>query len=359
MARFVFYLVHGTQFYWLRKPKIEWIQPGSMFRAQLLEELRGAGHDAEFRLIEWTGRNRQRHRLDAALQLAEEVGVRGEHEFQVLVGHSHGGNVCLLALKDDAVRQRIDGVVCLSTPFLLFWKAEWALKLLILSFASWLLATTALVNWSLGGHWAAIPVGMALILAVVIPLTYIFVVNPVRSFDLEANTLPLVSKPPLMIARCPGDEASGVLGFVQLMARLIFTVEARIGGFWRLLSERLILGAAIVSLAILTLVIGAIYLEGFPFVPILVWAGGLVLIGPILFGMPLRMLIYGLSFGWDLAALTVTYSMSAEATPFGSWRTLLVRPNSGEEVPKPAHSETYQHGEVISAVAEWAAELGR
>jgi len=35
-----------------------------------------------------------------------------------VIGHSHGGTVALQALKDDAVKQNVHGVVCLSTPFL-------------------------------------------------------------------------------------------------------------------------------------------------------------------------------------------------------------------------------------------------
>jgi hypothetical protein len=36
---------------------------------------------------------------------------------QVLVAHSHGGNVCLYALRDESTERAVDGLVCLSTPF--------------------------------------------------------------------------------------------------------------------------------------------------------------------------------------------------------------------------------------------------
>ena len=39
------------------------------------------------------------------------------HAKHVLVAHSHGGNVCLAALRDRDTRAAVHGLACLSTPF--------------------------------------------------------------------------------------------------------------------------------------------------------------------------------------------------------------------------------------------------
>ena len=65
----------------------------------------------------WSGQNNHQARLDAAENLAREIEEFTEKEDRIaIVGHSHGGNVALLAA--SKISQPIDLVICLSTPHL-------------------------------------------------------------------------------------------------------------------------------------------------------------------------------------------------------------------------------------------------
>jgi hypothetical protein len=75
------------------------------------ERIHAAGADADFGLA---GRSRRSPSLrEHVAQVAKDH--RGAP--QVLVAHSHGGNVCLYALRDSTTRSHVRGLVCLSTPF--------------------------------------------------------------------------------------------------------------------------------------------------------------------------------------------------------------------------------------------------
>src|SRR5712691_6963998 len=137
MASLIVHLVHGTQFYVWRKPNIPWVKDESVdedgslgsFRRGLSRRLAERGHAAvEFDVVPWSGRNRHGARLEAARELRRHVMKAGQEAAQhFVVAHSHGGNACLLALRDDAdLSKRLSGIVCLSTPFLVVREAKWA-----------------------------------------------------------------------------------------------------------------------------------------------------------------------------------------------------------------------------------------
>lgn len=115
-----------------------WYGEGSAFRERLETQLRhtlnGRPHILHLR---WSGGNTVWDRLraagaerdfgkirrrsgDASETLRNHL-ARVARDFpgaaQVLVGHSHGGNVCLYALRDQGTRNAVSALVCLSTPF--------------------------------------------------------------------------------------------------------------------------------------------------------------------------------------------------------------------------------------------------
>lgn len=118
-------LVHGT---WARNA--QWAQPGSSLWQALDREL---GHPAILP-FQWSGKNTFQAREDAAQALRQYLILlaRGNPNANLfIIGHSHGGSVALYAVKEDAIRKRIQGVACLSTPFLvtkrrnnIFWQVE-------------------------------------------------------------------------------------------------------------------------------------------------------------------------------------------------------------------------------------------
>ncbi len=107
-------LVHGT---WARQT--EWVRPGSKLRCELMEHL---GVPVEFSAPEWSGWNQHFSRRAAARRLADALtqhgGEKGLKRPRFVIGHSHGGNVAMIAAQNVKDEHRPTGVVCLATPFL-------------------------------------------------------------------------------------------------------------------------------------------------------------------------------------------------------------------------------------------------
>lgn len=112
-------LVHGT-FGRLPGGDADWTREGSVLRRSLAAAL---GDDVAFIPFRWSGMNWPSARYRAASRLRDHFGEtarRYPERSHYVVAHSHGGNVCLYALRDagragTAVPR---GVVCLSTPFI-------------------------------------------------------------------------------------------------------------------------------------------------------------------------------------------------------------------------------------------------
>lgn len=70
----------------------------------------------------WTGANSHQAREVAANQLLSNIAslpTPSEENFNLLIGHSHGGNIALMSLAiSSESRKKVSAVVCLSTPFL-------------------------------------------------------------------------------------------------------------------------------------------------------------------------------------------------------------------------------------------------
>ncbi len=78
---------------------------------------RSCGDRAKIHHFVWSGQNKHQARLDAAGNLVREIEEFAEENERVaIIGHSHGGNVALLAA--SKLSRPVDLVVCLSTPHL-------------------------------------------------------------------------------------------------------------------------------------------------------------------------------------------------------------------------------------------------
>lgn len=121
--RYIVTLVHGT---FAHEPeKREWTLPGSSTEETLKAALQG-DDPAKVEFTEpfiWTGANNHKQRLkagsDLATMLSAEERILGDR--RILVGHSHGGNVILYALKELStlgMEEQVDRVVTLATPHL-------------------------------------------------------------------------------------------------------------------------------------------------------------------------------------------------------------------------------------------------
>ena len=113
---YVIHTVHGTRLTFTRKAK--WVEPGSPFCTSLNELL---GLRARFVPLDWGGKNSVQARWDGSVKLLTQLEEqRKEHEYadHFVVGHSHGGNVALMALDSEPAAKKVRGVATLATPFL-------------------------------------------------------------------------------------------------------------------------------------------------------------------------------------------------------------------------------------------------
>lgn len=104
--------IHGTFF------TGPWVKPGSLFSNWIKERC----HDIEWTSFQWSGRNSHSAREQAAEQLADKCEtILSENPGCeiVLLAHSHGGNVALMAINENSrLREKISKIVCMATPFI-------------------------------------------------------------------------------------------------------------------------------------------------------------------------------------------------------------------------------------------------
>jgi hypothetical protein len=366
MAKLLIHLVHGTQFYVLRKPDVPWVEDEDerasdtedlcAFRRGVRKQLRDKGHEVEFDAVLWSGRNRHGARLAAAAELQEHVlRKEGDSVHHFVVAHSHGGNACLLALKNGraALAEKISGIACLSTPFLIVREAAWAVN----STIAWLTLVVFAGCWLLYTRIDPAPVAFALWL-ILFSLSIGALMTVMRRYKDVTRwaQAPERCDVPFLIVRCPGDEASSGLGFVAILARVLYHLEHLAAWPLRMLKRHpvgLWLGTSVAALA---LAFAAVFDQ-----PFQGWIGAnwpwivLVLLAPWLVGLPARLVIYGLAYGVDLFGLPLLHSISAEPTPLGRWESWLV-PTSNSRNRRAAHSEAYELRSVQRIVADWIHE---
>lgn len=166
--------------------------------------------------------------------------VDGEKHF--LLAHSHGGNVAMYALQDPEVQDRIDGLICLATPFLFPRRRPLSISTLVLSLIIMSIGVVQMItgmNPSAHGWLAWAGVAGLLTTGVVIPALLVWVVVRERyqrkikqdtSLDEHVERVSY-SDPgtPVLLVRSSGDEASGLLRGTQFL-NWVAGMVMRIGG---------------------------------------------------------------------------------------------------------------------------------
>jgi hypothetical protein len=103
-----------------------WFEENSGFAENLKRDMNLKGANATISPFIWSGANSLAHRANAGAKLARQI-VRQNRKhpeaLQVIVGHSHGGSVCMLGLHGlpPAVKPL---VITLATPFVELVRAE-------------------------------------------------------------------------------------------------------------------------------------------------------------------------------------------------------------------------------------------
>lgn len=100
-------IVHGT---WAAQH--EWHKPDGQFCKSLLSRIQ----ECKISSFIWSGKFDRNERVYAAKNLSDVINQIPQHIKVILIGHSHGGNVALLA--SHASRRLIDHIVLLGTPIM-------------------------------------------------------------------------------------------------------------------------------------------------------------------------------------------------------------------------------------------------
>lgn len=74
--------------------------------------------------LRWDGRNCFSSRHAAAAELSSMIAAVPSGMQVLLVGHSHGGTICHLALRDIVSRQRVQAVLTFATPYIAIWSQD-------------------------------------------------------------------------------------------------------------------------------------------------------------------------------------------------------------------------------------------
>lgn len=398
-----FTLVHGT---WA--DKAPWAQADSRLARGLRERF---GADTPIESFNWGGWNRVGTRSRGARALAQHLreAPLAEDQRRFVIAHSHGGNVALYALRDEAAAARTAGVATLATPFLVASRRLYsarleAARITLLAVVGLLLL--ALAGATADGLSAGRPAALGWGLFVLIAGLLLWgLARLARAWDRFADRVVAamafgpIARERLLVLRSPGDEASILLlsarvllaiGMVGLgaLARLCAALEAalqrsrqqpRYGwllGLGTLLGWVLLLALAalllplqptvavwlllaVAVLALLLLVPLAMNAlgDGNPDAALLSWHYllGAMLLATVM--LPSLLLVF---YGWQLAAANLEVDVSAEATPPGEWQvvTLLGSQRFGAAgTAALTHSALYDDERALQRIGDWVQQL--
>lgn len=367
LLRYVVTLVHGTF-----SPQAAWTLPGSELREMLTASVPG---QVLFHPFRWSGRNRVSERARAAGHLRDHLATLvKEHKdaVHVVVAHSHGGNVVLRALTEPGLRRDIDGVACLSTPFLsVTWKSFGAALLVHVGVGmGW--AALWIANWAFErSGWSDIRLLFLAAMAVWLPLMVLGLAGQGR---LEASAQALCANsqiqtkglPSMLIVRSPADEASAGLAAAQLVtwatgwvARLVSAVTAvplrRAGS-----GVESAVGSGILALWPV-FVVATSFLGGLPDLRLLdvaFWIAvpSMIVCGCVLILTAFQAIAALFAFGPDAAMRGVLLELSPEPVPPGRW-TVEQLPASDD--PALRHARSYSDARALELLAAWVKGLGR
>ncbi len=396
-AETIFCLVHGT---FARHNR--WTKPGSA----LCVTLESTGERVEFLRPQWSGGNsfgaREEARRSIVRELKESMLANPRARY-FIVAHSHAGNAALAALQDETVSARVDGLICLSVPFLhirsrrLGRQAERAWR-----FSMWwptqLLLASALAMWRGWKPDSALPV--ALVWSCLTEWIGGFVRRNAERFKQRFTAQP-VQPGKLLLIRAAGDEASMALASAQLLSWLLtslwnFTAlpldwlaerRERLGS-WVMRFLYLSVGVLILCTAILVIAflagmskdaIDRITLAGEAIAVIAlspVGAGLALALGYSALGLlsiPLSAILglLMLAFGPEAAMAALILEVTAEATPVGAFEVHTLpfvgavdADSESGAADRPLSHSVYESPAACQIVAAWlraqaAADLRR
>ena len=382
-------LVHGTF-----ARRADWTQESSGLCRTIRERIHGP---VRFEQFLWSGWNTVTSRSVAVERLIlhlDDTQARWPQARHFVIGHSHGGNIALQAMREEAVEARTAGIVCLSTPFLCASPrdlgpvgriARWWFPVVVALFC--LVPAVELLPSDLQDDAGAV--------ATLVAIGFGFIVAP-RLGKFAASVagrlqLPDVSPHKVLIVRSFGDEASAALGAAHMISWIAERIWSRTSRFigasldtvetwrsalvarWRPLVATctVLLGLAVLPLAVaerqtwmeLSGLLAAAMLA--VVVTILIRGGYAAFLGALLLAVLatpffLIILLLGIATGPELLIAALLFRVTAESTPpGGGWSVWQVPrdPWHANQVAALMHSTTYDDEESLAIVSRWLKEL--
>jgi hypothetical protein len=333
--QFVVTLVHGTF-----ARRAHWIESDSSFSRGLAEQLDGT--TVRIFPFRWSGRNSTHARDDAIVRLTghlNQLKSRFPKAKHYVIGHSHGGAVA----HEAGCNADLDGVVCLSTPFLILReRRHYETTLLGLTYATnlCLMCIVGFLGYLLG--WSLplpLYVSWPLRIALALSGSYAgYLLGELFSFELR-RVAPLLA--PHMSRRVMSGEKLLIIRMLGDEASLFLTAAIFLSWVWNLVMLVILLPMELLEWASAksrSLVLVFLYVLFF------------IVTAPIVLPLVVASI---LPFGLHLALATPLFEISVEATPIGPQTCCLL---TGGRMNRPWNAlrhSTYDSRHVQMTIGRW------
>ena len=299
-------------------------------------------------------------RLEGAEQLKNHVKDNPKKQKQFMISHSHGGNLAMYALQDESVSQKIDGLICLATPFLYPRLRPLSVVALTLSLAIMSIGVLQFI-WSLNlleSSWLYWLGSVVMILfAIVIPAALIWLIAYERLLRTRrgdkklSNLLDKLSYRdpgiPILLIRASGDEASGLLRGAQFL-NWLGGVGMRLGG-----------GQLYILVCAVALYLSWMAYKGSDMVPAFVLPAlqkGLIISSAIMVVLLIALTISRIFVGFDAWRWVGEVETMVEDGPPGVPAELVVSRPSTSQLSL-SHTHIYTQPETVEAIYQWCKSI--
>lgn len=299
-------------------------------------------------------------RLSGAENLRAHILTQEPAQGNFLVAHSHGGNVAMYALQDKAAAEKVDGLICLATPFLYPRARPLSIMALLLSLAVMLVGILQYINGAnlmKGDALAWLSAVSMIVFGFIVPagLTWLVAYERYRIKYKNDSELPkLVERlsyqnpnVPVLLIRASGDEASGLLGGAQFL-NWLGGIGMRLGG------QQLYLLVCAIALTLTWAAYrdaetGAADLIPSFVLPLL--SQGITLSAAIMVILLMALTLSRVFVGFDSWRWVGEIETMVEDGPPGITSDLVViKPKSGHQL---SHTNIYHEPETIDTIYQW------
>ena len=361
-----FTLIHGTF-----SAKADWIHETDELNAQgfrALMKRRFANKEIQFDVPPAWGNQglvplkdlTNKARLEGAEQLKDHIKRDTEKQKHFMIAHSHGGNVAMYALQDKSVSEKIDGLICLATPFLYPRLRPLSVTALTLSLAIMAIGVMQFI-WSLNlleSSWLSWLSSLAMMLfAIVIPAALIWLIayerllrtrkGDKRLSDLIDRLSYKDPQIPILLIRASGDEASGLLRGTQFL-NWLGGVGMRLGG-----------GQLYILVCAAALYLSWMAYKGSDMVPNFVFPAlqkGLIISSAIMVVLLIALTISRIFVGFDAWRWVGEIETMVEDGPPGVPAELIVSRPSLSTLTL-SHTHIYNQPETVEAIYKWCESI--